>query len=164
MISAEVSVPVLSVHNTDMAPRSWIEASRLTMTLRPAMRKAPRESVTVVIIGKSSGVSPTASATANSSESSTGRPNTTRMVRTTTTSASVSRAITRPNSRRSRSNGEGAWACAKADAAAPNTVLRPVLTASAIASPVCATDPRNSALEVSSDSAVAPAAGRLGTG
>ena len=65
MISAEVSVPVLSVHNTDMAPRSWIEASRLTMTLRPAMRRAPRESVTVVIIGSSSGVRPTASATAN---------------------------------------------------------------------------------------------------
>ena len=38
-----------------MAPRSWIEASRLTITLRPAMRIAPRESVTVVIIGKQFG-------------------------------------------------------------------------------------------------------------
>ena len=46
-------------------------ASRLTMTLRPAMRKAPRESVTVVIMGSSSGVRPTASATANISDSST---------------------------------------------------------------------------------------------
>src|SRR3954447_11830442 len=34
VISAEVSVPVLSVHSTVMAPRSWIEARRLTMTLR----------------------------------------------------------------------------------------------------------------------------------
>ena len=152
-------MPVLSVHRTDMAPRSWIEASRLTITLRPAMRIAPRESVTVVIIGSSSGVRPTASATANSSESSTGRPNTTRMASTTTTRARVSRAITRPNSRRSRSNGEGPSACAKADAAAPNTVSRPVLTASAIASPVCATEPRNSAFEVSSESAAAPVAG-----
>ena len=74
VISAEVSVPVLSVHSTVIAPRSWIEARRLTITLRRAIRSAPRDSVTVVIIGSSSGVSPTASATANISESSTGRP------------------------------------------------------------------------------------------
>ena len=43
------------------------------------MRIAPRDSVTVVIIGSSSGVRPTASATANSSESSTGRPSNTRV-------------------------------------------------------------------------------------
>ncbi|MGY4434144.1 hypothetical protein ACVWWO_006621 [Bradyrhizobium sp. F1.13.1] len=157
VISAEVSVPVLSVHKTVMAPRSWIAARRLTITLRPAMRSAPRDSVTVVIIGSSSGVSPTASATANSNESITGRPNTTRTLSTTSTNASVARAITRPNSRKSRSNGEGVWASASAEAAAPNTVSRPVLTTSAIASPVCATAPRNSAFDVSSGSVMAPA-------
>ena len=67
-ISADVSVPVLSVHSTVIAPRSWMEASRLTMTLRRDIRNAPRDSVTVVIIGSSSGVGPTASATANKSD------------------------------------------------------------------------------------------------
>ena len=62
---ASVSVPVLSVHSTSIAPRSWMAASRLTITLRLAMRIAPRDSVTVMTIGSSSGVSPTASATAN---------------------------------------------------------------------------------------------------
>jgi hypothetical protein len=122
-----------------------------------AIRIAPRDSVTVVIIGSSSGVRPTASATANNSESNTGRPNTTRTVSTTRTRASVRRAMTRPNSRRSRSNGVRACACASADAAAPNTVAGPVFTASAIASPFCATEPRNSAFEESSTSDVTPA-------
>ena len=70
---ASVSVPVLSVHSTLMAPRSWMAASRFTTTLRAAMRTAPRDSVTVMIIGSSSGVMPTASATANRKDSSTGR-------------------------------------------------------------------------------------------
>ena len=67
-IRASVSVPVLSVQSTSIAPRSWMAASRFTTTLRAAMRIAPRESVTVVTIGSSSGVRPTASATANRSE------------------------------------------------------------------------------------------------
>ena len=91
-----------------MAPRSWIEARRFTITLRAAMRSAPRDRVTVVIIGSSSGVRPTASATENSSDSSTGRPNSTCVVSTTRTSAMVSRAISRPNACRSRWKGEGA--------------------------------------------------------
>ncbi len=73
------------------------------------MRSAPRDNVTVVIIGSSSGVSPTASATENSSDSSTGRPNSMCAVSTTSTSARVSRAIRRPKACRSRWNGEGAW-------------------------------------------------------
>ena len=132
-----------------MAPRSWIEARRLTITLRAAMRSAPRDRVTVVIIGRSSGVRPTASATENSSDSSTGRPNSTCVVRTTRTRAMVRRAVSRPNACRSRWNGEGAWASASDEAAAPNRVARPVPTTSASASPVCATAPRNRALQAS---------------
>ena len=49
-------------------------ASRFTTTFFLAMRSAPRDSVTVMIIGSSSGVRPTASATANRKDSSTGRP------------------------------------------------------------------------------------------
>ena len=67
---ASVKVPVLSVQSTSIAPRLWMAASRLTITRRRAMRTAPRPSVTVTIIGNSSGVSPTASAKANIRDSS----------------------------------------------------------------------------------------------
>ena len=65
-----VSVPVLSVHSTSMAPKFWIASSRLTMTLRRDITTAPRASVEVTIIGSISGVSPTAMDSANSSASS----------------------------------------------------------------------------------------------
>ena len=48
-------------------------ASRFTITRSLAMRSAPRASVTETIIGSSSGVSPTASATAKRKLSSSGR-------------------------------------------------------------------------------------------
>ena len=49
-----------------MVPRFSIAARRLTITLPCAMRCAPAASVTVMIIGRNSGVRPTASASANS--------------------------------------------------------------------------------------------------
>ncbi len=52
-----------------MLPKFWIAARCLTITFCRAMRTAPCASVTVVIIGRNSGVSPTASATAKSSDS-----------------------------------------------------------------------------------------------
>ena len=51
-----------------------MDASRLTITLRFAMRNAPRERLTVITIGSSSGVRPTARAAANKNNSMTGRP------------------------------------------------------------------------------------------
>ena len=69
-ISPVVSVPVLSVQSTSMLPKFWIAARCLTMTFLRAMRTAPVERVTVVIIGRNSGVSPTARATAKSRDSS----------------------------------------------------------------------------------------------
>src|SRR6266850_267563 len=38
-----VSVPVLSVHRTSIAPRFWIELSRLTITFLRDIRMAPLE-------------------------------------------------------------------------------------------------------------------------
>ena len=61
-----VSVPVLSLHSTSMVPRFSIADRCLTITLPWAMRSAPAASVTVIIIGRNSGVRPTASASANS--------------------------------------------------------------------------------------------------
>ena len=54
-----------------MLPKFWIEARFFTMTLARAIRTAPFVSVSVVIMGKNSGVSPTASATAASTSPST---------------------------------------------------------------------------------------------
>src|SRR6476661_1755091 len=66
---ASVSVPVLSLHKTSMPPRSWIAERRFTITSSRDMRTAPRASVTETTIGRSSGVSPTASASAKRKDS-----------------------------------------------------------------------------------------------
>ena len=56
-----------------MLPKFWIAGRCLTMTLSRAIRTAPCASVTDVIIGRNSGVRPTARATANSSDSNASR-------------------------------------------------------------------------------------------
>ena len=68
-----VSVPVLSVHSVSIAPKFSMAARRRTITPPAAMRWAPRASVRLMTAGSSSGARPTASATANISESVTGR-------------------------------------------------------------------------------------------
>ena len=59
-----MSVPVLSVQSTSIAPRFWIEFSRLTITFLRDMAMAPRDRQTETIIGSISGVRPTATAIA----------------------------------------------------------------------------------------------------
>ena len=86
-----VSVPVLSVHSTSMLPRFSIEFSRRTITPSLAMRLAPCERVMLTMAGSSSGVSPTASASANSSEAIGGLSMKMLMARTTTTMVSMIR-------------------------------------------------------------------------
>ena len=63
---SSVSVPVLSRHSTSAAPRSCTALSRVTITCSAARRRAPRASVVVTMTGSISGVSPTATAAANS--------------------------------------------------------------------------------------------------
>src|SRR5271155_636422 len=59
-----VSVPVLSVQSTFIAPKFWIELSFLTMTFFLDIASAPLERQTDTIIGSISGVRPTAMASA----------------------------------------------------------------------------------------------------
>ena len=66
MILFCVSVPVLSVQRTSIAPKFWMAFSRFTMVLRRAIITAPLARFVVTIIGNISGVSPTATETANS--------------------------------------------------------------------------------------------------
>ena len=67
-----MSVPVLSVHSTSMLPKFSMEFRRRTITPRLAICCAPWESVMLMMAGRSSGVRPTASASAKSSESISG--------------------------------------------------------------------------------------------
>ena len=64
-----VSVPVLSVQRTSIAPRFWIALIRLTMTFFLPIATAPLDRQTVTIIGSISGVSPTATASAKKNAS-----------------------------------------------------------------------------------------------
>ena len=65
-----VSVPVLSVHSTSMAPKFWMALRRLTMTFLRDIAMAPLARLTVTIIGSISGVSPTATEIAKRKASS----------------------------------------------------------------------------------------------
>jgi hypothetical protein len=69
MMRSWVSVPVLSVQRTSIAPRFWIALRRFTITFLRDMAIAPFARFTVTIIGSISGVRPTATATAKSSAS-----------------------------------------------------------------------------------------------
>ncbi len=64
-----VSVPVLSVQSTSIAPKFWMELSFLTMTFFLAIASAPLERQTETIIGSISGVRPTATAIAKKKDS-----------------------------------------------------------------------------------------------
>ena len=69
MTRSIVNVPVLSVQRTSIAPKFWIEWSRLTITFLRDMAMAPFERHTETIIGSISGVKPTATAKAKKNDS-----------------------------------------------------------------------------------------------
>jgi hypothetical protein len=69
MILFCVRVPVLSVQRISIAPKFWMALSRLTMALRRAITTAPLARLAVTTIGSISGVNPTATETANKSDS-----------------------------------------------------------------------------------------------
>ena len=131
------------------------------MTFLRDIRTAPRDRVTVVIIGSSSGVRPTARATENISDWISGRPNSTLAASTPTASTAVARATRNPSCRRSRWNGEVSAGAFSDSAASPNRVWAPVPTAKATASPVWATEPRNRALLASAANWLLTSPGRL---
>ena len=62
---SSVRVPVLSMHNTSIAPRLWIAGSRLATTPRPRSTACARISAVVVTTGSIPGTRPTAAAAAN---------------------------------------------------------------------------------------------------
>src|SRR5580658_935049 len=93
-----------------------------------------------------------------------GRSNSRLIVSTATERTPAARATTKPRARKSRWKGDGAASSARTEATAPKRVLRPVATARAVASPVWAIDPRNSALVASAGDSDAVGPGRSSTG
>ena len=63
----------MSVHSTFMLPKFSIDESRLTITLRSALRFAPAARLLLTMAGRCFGVSPAANAMEKRNESSTGR-------------------------------------------------------------------------------------------
>ncbi len=144
-----VSVPVLSLHRMSMLPKSSMAARCLTITFCRAMRTAPCARVTVVIIGRNSGVSPTASATANRNDSSGGRCRAKLASSTKSTRNSTVRMISTANRASPRWNSvSGGWvdSCA---AMSPNAVAGPVATTTAVAVPLTTDVPRKTVLRAS---------------
>jgi hypothetical protein len=142
-----VSVPVLSVHSTVIAPKSSMASSRLTITLAAAIRRAPADRLTVTMAG-SSGVSPTASASENSTELITGRCRTRLIAKMTVTSTTIARTRAARRTRwMPRSNLVlGRRAPSRADTA-PNCVARPVLATTASPAPLTTWVPMNRLFE-----------------
>ena len=137
-----VSVPVLSLHRMSMLPRFWIAERCFTITFSRAIWIAPCASVTVVIIGRNSGVRPTASATEKSSDSSGLRPKprfTTRM--NSTRKTTVCR-ISIPKRRVPRSNSVSSGRAARRSTMSPNAVSRPDAKTTAVAVPLTIEVPR----------------------
>ena len=147
MIVASVNVPVLSVHSTFMAPRSWIAKRRFTITFRLDSSIADRASVTVTIIGSSSGVSPTASASANISDSSTGRWNEMFTTRTNSTINTVSRMISMPKRRMPTAKAVAGGFSARLVARWPSAVLPPVRQMTIVAVPLITEVPAKTAFD-----------------
>ena len=165
-IFASVSVPVLSVHSTSMAPTLCMAASRLTMTRRCASRIAPPARVTVTIMGSSSGVSPTASASANISDSSQGRWNSTFTASTNNTRKIVRRRMRKPNWRIPSSKAVGGGGAISVPLSWPNAVASPVRQTTATALPLITEVPMKTALTASpaSRAGVADASTRFSAG
>ncbi len=147
-----------------MAPRSSMAERRLTTTCRLAMRTAPRDSVTVITIGSSSGVRPTAKATANRKLSSDSPCRINWVSSTKRTRKPVSLRIKMPRAWTPVSKAVGAaFSCSEA-AMAPKLVDLPVATTSILASPPTMLVPLNRALKASAGPVAVDGPGRFSAG
>ena len=141
-------------------------ARRLTITFFAAMRRAPRDRVTETTIGSSSGVSPTASATAKRNDSRSGRcfKVLTRMTKSTISMAR--RRISSPKLRVPASKAVGGAGVERLVPISPRVVSAPVAQISTRAEPLTAVVPMNTAPVASfiARSGGASAAGCFSTG
>ncbi len=152
LMRASVRVPVLSVHSTSIEPRFWMAGRRFTMTCWRDMRSAPCASVTDTIIGRSSGVSPTASAIANRNDSSRGLCVAVLTSSTKSTISTVTRMINRPNWRRPISDAVGGGSRASSAAMPAMAIFAPVPQTRNRPAPLTIEVPMKTALAASASS------------
>ncbi len=129
-----------------MLPRFSIASSRRISTPCVAIARAPCDSVTLTIAGSSSGDRPTASATANSSDSSGARPCAVLIVMTSSTITTITRSSSTPNAAMPRSNSDGGSAAPRCVAMPPTSVSWPVAVISITPLPLRTEVPRNTLL------------------
>ena len=137
-----VSVPVLSLHKTSVLPKFCIVARFLTMTFLRAICTAPCARVTEVIIGRNSGVNPTASAIANRRDSNGSLFSAALMRKTNSTRNNTVFMMKKPNWRVPRSNSVSGGRIERRFAIPPNTVAGPVAVTKAVAVPLTIEVPR----------------------
>ena len=126
-----------------MLPKFSIAARRLTITLFCAIRFAPWARFILIIAGKSCGVSPTANASENKNESSTGRFRYTLMAKIATTSMSVTSSKKYPKYFTPCSNSVSGALSFRLSETLPNSVSLPVRTITAFALPLTTCAPIN---------------------
>ena len=115
-----------------------------TMTFSRAIRIAPCARVTVVIIGRNSGVRPTARATENSSDWRASRPRLTLTTRMKSTRKRTVCRISIPNRRVPRSNSVSSGRAARRATMSPKAVSWPVAKTTAMPVPLTIDVPRKS--------------------
>jgi hypothetical protein len=148
-----------------MAPKSSIASSRLTITCSAAIRRAPVDRLMLTTAGSSCGVSPTASASENSSDSTNGRCSTRLTTKVTVTSATIARTSSSPNAVIPRSNPVRTLPAASRADTPPNSVDRPVLATTTSPAPLTTWVPMNRLLErLASGASAATMPGRFSTG
>ena len=106
------------------------------------MACAPRATVTLTMAGSSSGESPTASATANISDSTIARPSHWFTSTTNSTITIITRSSSSPKRRTPRAKSVSGSRCARRAATAPNAVSGPVAATSTVAVPLRTEEPR----------------------
>ena len=140
-----VRVPVLSVHSTSIAPKFWMDWSRLTTTFFLAMVRAPFARFTVTIIGSISGVRPTAMERPNRSasvQSPLVRPT---MKYTAQTMTTMNRIMSQVKERTPLSKLVSSRRSASRSAMAPKSVRVPVFMTTPRAVPLVTLLPRKQA-------------------
>ena len=126
-----------------MLPKLGIAARLFTITFFFAIRIAPRARVIVVIIGRNSGVRPTARATANMSDWSGGRWKPSIATSVKPMRSRTIRVMRPPKVRRPRSNSVSGGFSARRAAMPPRAVWAPVFSTRIVAVPLTTEVPRD---------------------
>ena len=121
-----MSVPVLSVHRISMEPKSGMEISFFTKTPCFIIRIAPCAMLTLMIIGSSSGVTPTATALAKIRESKNCLCITKLIRKIMETIKTITFTKSRPNFLTPKVKASASGFFSKLIAIFPNSVLAPV--------------------------------------